>query len=150
MTGTTMQGQIQRIVNDTSNAWTPLQYLDAINYAIRYVTKRRVDKNDAEFIFELGVINGQQQPDNFMKWSGNFPIFTKDTGAIRQWFYTGTTMPIVKYFVMRPTLAALTDTIPFKSEHEEALKLAAAIYLKEMRGTFDMDNEKERLEVLLA
>jgi hypothetical protein len=150
MTGTELQGQIQRIINDTNNAWSPTQYLEAINYSIRYVTKRRVDKNDPEFIFDLGIINGQVVPDNFMKFAGNVPVTIKDTGGQRQFFHTQSGTPSVKFYVMRPTLSALSDNIPMKSEHSEALKLCAAIYLKEQRGTYDMTKEKERLEALLA
>ena len=151
MTGLEMQGQIQRIINDVAGtAWTPTQYLEAINYAIRYVTKRRVDKNDPEFIFDLGIINGQDVPDNFMRFAGNFPITIKDTGAKRQFFHTLSANPVAKFYVMRPTLTTLSDILPMKSEHDEAIKLAAAIYLKEQRGIYDMKNEKERLETLLS
>ena len=151
MTGTEMQGQIQRIVNDISgSAWTPTQYLEAINYAIRYVSKKRIDKNDTEFIFDLSVVNGQVVPDNFERFAGTVPVTIKDTGLQRQFFYTGSTMPVVRYYVMRPVLTSLADTIPFKGSHTEAVKLAAAIYLKEQRGIFDMKNEKERLAELLA
>ena len=149
MTGTELKGQIERLVNDQGGAWTPSQYLDAINYAIRYVSKKRIDKNDTEFIFDLSVINGQEVPDNFERFAGNTPVTIKDTGGTRQFFYTGA-MPVVKYYVMRPVLANLADTIPFKGSHTEAAKLAAAIYLKEQRGTFDMKNEKDRLAELLA
>ena len=149
MTGTELKGQIERLVNDQGGAWTPSQYLDAINYAIRYVSKKRIDKNDPEFIFDLSVINGQVVPDNFERFAGNTPVTIKDTGGQRQFFYTGA-MPVVKYYVMRPTLTVIGDTIPFKSAHMEPLKLCAAIYLKEQRGTFDMKNEKDRLAELLA
>lgn len=151
MTGTEMQGQIQRIVNDVAGtAWTPTQYLEAINYAVRYVSKKRIDKNDIEFIFDLSVINGQVVPDNFERFAGSVPVTIKDTGLQRQFFYTGSTMPVVRYYVMRPALASLADTVPFKGSHLEAVKLSAAIYLKEQRGIYDMKNEKERLAELLA
>jgi hypothetical protein len=151
MTGTELQGQIQRITNDTNTAWSPTQYLEAINYAITYVSQRRAIANDAEFVFPLSIVNGQDQPADFIKFAGTNPIEIRDlsTGG-RKWYYTGSTMPTVKYYRNRPQLTSLSDTVQLNYKHCEAAKLAAAIYLKEMRGTYDMSKEKERLEVLLA
>jgi hypothetical protein len=149
MTGTELQGQIQRIINDTNTAWSPTQYLEAINYAITYVSKRRSDANDVEFLFPVTVTNGQDQPVDFLKFAGTNPVEIRDLGTGRKWYYSGA-QPTVKYYRNRPQLTALSDTVQLNYKHCEAAKLAAAIYLKEMRGTYDMSKEKERLEVLLA
>jgi hypothetical protein len=148
MTGADFITAVKNMINASPTSYTPAQYLDAVNYAINYVCKRRIDKNDPEFIFPLGVVNGQDQPADFVKFAGNFPIEIRDMGVKRQWFYTGS-MVQSKYYRNRPNLTLTSEQIPLNYHHTEAAKLAAAIYLKEQRG-FNMAQEKARLEEMLA
>ena len=146
MTGTEMQGQIQRIVNDVSaTAWTPTQYLEAINAAIVRVAEIMEKKSDADLLYTMAINSGDLIPEYFIRFAGTYPV-QQENGR----FICGATLT-AKYYRMPSQIVALADTIDFRSRKSlEAIKLASAIYLKEQRGTFDMKNEKERLAELLA
>lgn len=142
--------QVKHMVNDLDVAWTNEQYIEAINHGIRIVSKVRIDKNDPEFLYSMSIANGDIVPDNFEKFAGVVPVSILNSGGDRRFFFSETTAPTVQYYGVRPIVIALTDTIPFKGLYLEAVKFAAAIALKEQRGTFDMKNEKARLAELLA
>lgn len=145
MTGTELKGQVERLVNDTGNAWTPTQYLDAINASISLVANILIKNKNIELMDEITVNNGDVVPEYFMEFAGNVPV------AFSNGRFVSSGSLSVKYFRMPTALTVIGDTIPFRDRRNiEALKLATAIYLKEQRGTFDMKNEKARLSELLA
>lgn len=148
MTGAEFIAAVKNMINASPTSYTAAQYLDAVNYAINYVSKKRIDKNDPEFIFPLSVVNGQDQPADFVKFAGNFPIEIRDLGSKRTWHYTGSQV-LSKYYRNRPNITLTSEQISLNYAHTEAAKLAAAIYLKEQRG-FNMAQEKARLEEMLA
>ena len=136
MTGLEMQANLKGKLNDKASAWTPAQYLNAINEGIKYCVNVRVAKKDAEFLFPLGIINGQDEPADFISFAGTVPIEVRDLGAAgRKWYYTGSTMPSVKYYKMRPLLATLSDTLIMSYTHLMAVENYAVYKLEQMRGT---------------
>ena len=150
MTGTELRTQIQAMANDSTLDYGADNYLNALNFAINYVSKARIDKSDSEFIYDVNLVNGASVPDNFMGFAGNYPqVWIKDTGLGRQFFHSLSGTPAVRYYVSRPNLTAISDTIPFKTTLIEAVKLAALVYLKEQRG-YDMSAEKERMAAMVA
>jgi hypothetical protein len=148
MTGADFINAVKNMINASPTSYTPAQYLDAVNYAINYVCKRRIDKNDPEFIFPLTLVNGQDQPADFVKFAGNFPVEIRDLGSKRTWHFTVSNLQ-VKYYRNRPNITLTSEQISLNYHHTEAAKLAASIYLKEQRG-FNMAQEKARLEEMLA
>ena len=150
MTGETLKAQIQNMANDDSLDYGEANYLQAVNFAINFVSTARIKAKDAEFVFDLGITNGQAVPDNFQGFVGSYPqVYIKDTGAGRQFFHTMSGTPIVKFYVSRPNLTLIGQDIPFKTTLIEAVKLAALIYLKEQRG-YDMTAEKERMTAMVT
>ena len=140
---------LKRTINDVSGSgFSADQYNDALNHAITEVSKLKIAKNDPNYIFDLGVINGQTVPDNFEKFAGNVPITIKDTGAQRQFFHSQSGTPSVKYYVRRPLITDDTTAIPFNSGDLEALKFSAAIYLKS-RVMMNTEAEQASLAALI-
>ena len=74
MTGTELQSQIQRLVNDSGGAWTPSQYLDAINASISLVANVLIKNKNIELMDEITVNNGDVVPEYFMEFAGNVPV----------------------------------------------------------------------------
>lgn len=142
--------EIKHMVNDLGVAWTQPQYIEAINHGIRVVSKARIAKDDPEFLYSATVSNGETVPDNFEKFAGIVPVSILNSGADRKFFFSETTAPTVQYYGTRIPVTVVADIIPFKGLYAEAVKFAAAVFLKEQRGTYDMKNEKARLAELLA
>ena len=136
MTGLEMQTSLKDKLNDKANAWRNEQYLTAINEGLKYCVNMRVAKKDPEFIFPLGVVNGQDEPADFISFAGTVPIEVRDLGAAgRKWYYTGSTMPSVKYYRMRPLLTTLSDIILLSYTHLMACENYALYKLEQQRGT---------------
>lgn len=136
MTGLEMQANLKGKLNDKANAWSPDAYLNAINEGIKYCVNMRVLKKDPEFLFPLSIINGQDEPADFIQFAGNVPVEVRDLGAAgRKWYYTGSTMPSVKYYRMRPLLTTLSDTILLSYTHVMAAENYALYKLEQQRGT---------------
>jgi hypothetical protein len=150
VTGQQLRAQIQNMANDDSLDYGDANYLEALNFAINFVSTTRIKAKDAEFVFDLGITNGQAVPDNFQGFVGSYPlVYIKDTGAGRQFFHTMTGTPVVKFYVSRPNLTLIGQDVPFKTTLLEAVKLAALIYLKEQRA-YDMTAEKERMVAMVS
>ena len=149
MTGQDVIDKALRIINATPESFSSAMQLDAVNYGNNLVSHRRIAMNDPDFIFPLSIVNGQDEPVEFVKFAGTNPIEIRDLGTGRKWYYTGSVMPSVKYYRMRPQLAALSDAIYHNYRHCEAVKLATAIYLNESRG-YNMAQERARLDEMLA
>lgn len=152
MTGTDIQGRVQRLINDPGGSWTPTQYIDATNHGMVSVANARANANDSAFVFPLAVVNGQEQPVDFIKFAGTNPIEQRNLGAGGiKWYYTGSVQPTVKYYRYPPAIAALSETIYFPAgKFIEALVLSAAIYLQEQRGVYKNDEKYAKLAALLA
>lgn len=145
MTGTEMQGQVQRITNDAGTAWTPTQYLEAENASMVRVAEILEKKSDPDLVYSMSISNGDSIPEYFIRFSGSYPI-----QQIAGRFVCSGTIT-ANYFRMPTQLTALTDTIDFRTRKcLEAMKLATAIYLKNQRGTFDMSKEEALFAELLA
>jgi len=148
-TGLDLRAKIQLMANDDTLDYGADNYLDALNWAINVVSKARIKALDPEFIFDLSITNGGSVPDNFQGFVGNYNITIKDTGNGRQFFHNLSPNPTARFYVNRPNLATINDTVPFKTTLLEAIKLAALIYLKEQRA-YKMDAEKERLTAMIS
>lgn len=136
MTGLEMQANLKGKLNDKATAWLDSQYLNAINEAIKYVVNMRVAKKDAEFLYPVTVVNGQDEPADFIQFAGTVPIEVRDLGSAgRKWYYTGSTMPSVKYYRMRPLLTTLSDAILLSYTHVMAAENYALYKLEQQRGT---------------
>lgn len=136
MTGLEMQTSLKDKLNDKATAWKDAQYLTAINEGLKYCVNMRVAKKDPEFIFPLAVVNGQDEPADFISFAGNVPVEVRDlAGSGRKWYYTGSVQPTVKYYRMRPLLTALADTIVLSYSHLMACENYALYKLEQSRGT---------------
>ena len=151
MTGTDMQTWLQDELTDTSTAWSPDAYLRAINYAQTTVAKLRCDKNDAQFIFPLSIVNGQDEPTNYYKFAGTSPIEIRNLGSAgRKWYYTGSVQPSVKYYRLPDELTALTDALQVPPVWNKAVMLTAKIRLESQHGIKSLTDDKEELAKLMA
>lgn len=140
---------LKRAINDVSGSgWSADQYNDSLNHAITEVSKLKIAKKDPNYIFDLGIINGQMVPDNFEAFAGNVPVWIKDTGAQRQFFHSQSGTPAIKFYVRRPLINDDTTDIPFNSSDLEALKFSAAIYLKS-RIMMNTEAEQAKLAALI-
>lgn len=147
MTGTELQGQVKRITNDTNNAWSDTQYLEAFNAGIIRVSNIIEKKNDPDLLAQMAVVNGSDIPEYFIRFAGNVPV----QQIAGKFVHTATTSITANYFKMPDALTALSSNIPFRNRRNiEALKLAAAISLKSQRGVYDMKNEEANFAELLA
>jgi hypothetical protein len=136
MTGTDIQTRVKAKLNDKTGAWSGADYLNAVNTALVYCCNMRIAKNDAEFVFPLAIVNGQDQPADFVRFSGTNPIEIRDLGSAgRKWYYTGSVQPTVKYYRMRPLLAAIGDTIVMPYTWLECMVKVARYELELARGT---------------
>ena len=136
MTGLEMQTSLKIKLNDKANAWSDAAYLNAINEAIKYCVNMRVLKKDPEFLFPLSIVNGQDEPADFIQFAGTVPVEVRDLGSAgRKWYYTGSTMPSVKYYRMRPLLTTLSDAILLSYTHVMAAENYALYKLEQQRGT---------------
>lgn len=153
MTGTDMQNNLKAKLNDKATAWTDASYLNAINEGVKYCVNMRVLKKDPEFIFPVGVVNGQDEPADFIQFAGTVPIEVRDLGSSgRKWYYTGSTQPTVKYYRMRPLLTSLSDTIHLSYTHLMACENYALYKLEQQRGTLteQAKQAKADCDVVLA
>ena len=136
MTALEMQTSLKEKLNDKSSAWKDSQYIVAINEGIKYCVNMRVLKKDPEFIFPVGVVNGQDEPADFIQFAGTNPIEVRDLGSSgRKWYYTGSVQPTVRYYRMRPLVTALSDLIIMSPTHLMAVENYALYKLEQSRNT---------------
>lgn len=136
MTGLEMQTSLKDKLNDKASAWKDAQYLTAINDGIKYCVNVRAEAKDPNFLLPLSIVNGQDEPADFISFAGTIPIEVRDLGSAgRKWYYTGSTMPSVKYYRMRPLLTALSDIIVMSYSHMAAVENYALYKLEQSRGT---------------
>jgi hypothetical protein len=151
MTGTDMQTWLQDELTDTSTSWSPDAYLRAINYSQCSVAKQRCDKADAQFVFPLGIVNGQDEPANFYKFAGTNPIEIRNLGSAgRKWYYTGSTQPTVKYYRLPDELTTLADSLQVPPVWLKAVMLTAKIRLESQHGIKNLADDKEELAKLMS
>jgi hypothetical protein len=136
MTGTELKTRVKAKLNDKTGAWSDNDYLNASNSSLIYCVNMRIARNDPEFVFPLAVVNGQDQPADFVRFAGTNPIEIRDLGASgRKWYYTDAVQPTVKYYRMRPLLTTLGDTIIMPYTWLECMVKIARYELELSRGT---------------
>ena len=140
-----MQTIVRRLANDSANAWSDDDYLNAINEAIVYVSKARIAKLDPSFISAISINNGDVVPNYFIDFAGTYPVQIVDGR------FSVAAAVAANFYKMPAALLTLSDTINVRTDDVlQAIKLHALTVLKETRGTFDMTNEKARRDAVIS